>query len=65
MVSYEQWVGIVRDVASRKGADLSDFGTNSDMVSVAAAIWRDRKTEIKQASQSRAKKIADGEVTVR
>lgn len=65
MVDYEQWVGIVRSVAGAKGADLSDFDTNSQLVSVAAAVWRDRKPEIQSASQSRARGIADGEVNVR
>lgn len=64
MVEYSDWVGIVRRVASRKGADLSDFEENSAVVSVAADIWNDRKRELQQASQSRAEEIASAEVNV-
>lgn len=65
MVSYETWVSIVRSTADRKGANLSDFSTNSDLVSVAASVWRDRKGELQAASEGTAKEIAEGEVTVR
>lgn len=64
MVSYETWVGIVRRVASRKGANLSDFETNSAVVSVAADIWNARKEELKGASTSAAEQIANEEVSV-
>lgn len=64
MVAYETWVSIVRSTADRKGANLSDFETNSDLVSVAGAIWRDRKDEIKASSERQAREIADGEVSV-
>ena len=64
MVSYEEWVGIVRETAGRKGADLSDFETNSTVVSVAASIWNDRP-DLKTAPASTAREVAESEVTVR
>lgn len=64
MVAYETWVSIVRSDADRKGANLSDFETNSDLVSVAGAIWRDRKAELKDATEQEARGIADEEITV-
>lgn len=65
MVEYSTWVSIVRDEASRKGADLRQFEENSALVSVAADIWNDRKEELKAASRSEARTVAEGEVTVR
>lgn len=65
MVAYEQFVKTVREEAESQGADLSDFETNSDLVSVAGSIWRDRKGEIRQASPTEARRIASEEVTVR
>lgn len=64
MVAYERWVAIVRSTAARKGANLQDFETNSDLVSVAGAVWRDRKAELVEASETQAEEIADREVSV-
>lgn len=64
MVEYSTWVSIVRTEATEQGADLSDFETNSDLVSVAASIWNDRKQELQNASGSVAENIAAEEVTV-
>ena len=64
MVQYHDWVGIVRSTAERKGADLSKFDSNSDVIAVAADIWNDRKTEISPASRTKAQEIADEEVTI-
>lgn len=64
MVEYETWVSIVRETAGRKGADLSDFETNSMVISVAASIWNDRP-DLKTATKGAARQVADEEVTVR
>lgn len=65
MVTYSEWVGIVRSTAERKGADVSDFETNSAIVSVAADLWRQNKTDLERMGRSAARGFADGEVTVR
>lgn len=65
MVDYPTWVSIVRAEAKAQGADLSQFETNSSVVSVAASVWTDRKAEIKNTGRSEAKRIASSEVSVR
>lgn len=64
MVEYSTWVSAVRAEASAQGADLSDFETNSQVVSVAAGVWNDRKDELKDASGRMAEQIAAEEVSV-
>lgn len=63
MVSYNEWVGIVFDVADSKGAKNS-FEKNASTLSVAAEIWGDRKSEIRPASESTAIAIAEDEISV-
>lgn len=63
MVSYNEWVGIVFDVADSKGAENS-FEKNASTLSVAADIWADRKAEIRPASESTARAIAEDEIAV-
>lgn len=65
MVDYSTWVSTVRTEAASQGADLSDFETNSDLISVAAAVWNDRKAELQAGSGRKAEQIAADEVTVR
>lgn len=65
MVDYSTWVSTVRTEAAEQGADLNDFETNSDVVSVAASIWNDRKDELQQATGREAEQIAGDEVNVR
>lgn len=65
MVDYSTWVSIVRSTSDRKGADLRQFEENSNVVSLAADVWNDRKAELKSASRTAAEEIADSEVTVR
>lgn len=64
MVSYSTWVSIVRSEAGRQGADLSDFETNSDVMSVAGDIWNDQKGLLQEASKNRAEDVARSEVNV-
>lgn len=64
MVEYSTWVSTVRSVAGQKGADVSDFDTNSEVIGIAAQIWNDRKAEIEAMSQSQARKLANQEVSV-
>lgn len=64
MVQYHEFVRLVRREASRQGADLSDFEENSDVISVAADIWNDRKEELQNASEREAAAVAEEEVTV-
>ena len=65
MVDYSQWVSIVRSEAERKGADLTEFEENSAVVSVAAAVWNDRKQELQESSRDEAEAVASAEVNVR
>lgn len=64
MVDYQTWVRIVRQTAGRKGADLSEFETNSEIVRAAASVWND-KPQLKTASVKHAEDVAKKEVTVR
>lgn len=64
MVKYHEFVGLVRQEAKAQGADMSEFESNSEVVSVAASIWNDRKEELKAADRSEAERIASDEVTV-
>ena len=64
MVAYSDWVSVCRSEADRQGADMNDFETNSMVVEVAGAVWRDRKDEIESANRSRAKEIARDEISV-
>lgn len=64
MVDYETWVGVTRSVAAEKGADLRDFETNSQLVSVAAEVWNDRKQDIEAMSEGQARRLARQEVSV-
>lgn len=63
MVSYNEWVGIVFDVADSKGAENS-FEKNASTLSVAAEIWNDRRNEIRPSSESTAIAIAEDEISV-
>lgn len=63
MVEYSTWVSLCRVVASRKGADLSKFELNSDLVSVAAEIWRERD-DLEDATERQARAIAEEEIEV-
>lgn len=62
MVEYSTWVRIVRLAADRKGANLNDFETNSEIVSVAASIWNDEP--VASMTQQEASELADEEVAV-
>lgn len=63
MVSYNEFVGIVFDVAESRGAENS-FEKNASTLSVAADIWNDRKAELRPASESTARSIAEDEISV-
>lgn len=62
MVTYAQWVRICRETAARKGANLSEFETNSAIVSVAADIWNENRAYLNAASESQARDLADEEI---
>lgn len=62
MVAYETWVSIVRLAAERDGANLHDFETNSEIVSVAAELWNEFPVD--DMNQQEASELADSEVTV-
>lgn len=64
MVKYQEFVGIVFEVAQEKGFD-SSFQENASAVQTAAAIWQDRKQQLRSASKSTAKQIAAEEVEVK
>jgi hypothetical protein len=64
MVDYSKWISIVRTEAASQGAELSDFEENSNIVSVGAEIWNDRKQELKNATGREAENIAQEEISV-
>lgn len=62
MVSYQRWTSLVFEVAKEKGAHIDDISDGSNVVAVGAAIWRDRKAELKAASVAEAREIARSEI---
>lgn len=62
MVSYQRWTSIAFDVAKQQGADLGTEQTN--VISVAADVWNDRKSELSTATIAEARSIAENEITV-
>lgn len=64
MVEYETWIGLCFQSARSKGFEAT-FQDNASVVSVGAAVWQDRKQELRSASKSTAREIADDEITVR
>lgn len=67
MVNYTEWFSIVREVAISKGANLEGAGTQSEnqaLAQVAGEIWNDRKAQLESASRSKARSIAEKEISV-
>lgn len=64
MVTYQKWTQVAFNVARRKGMETSQEQSQS-LISVAAEVWRERKSELSAATQSEAERIADEEITVR
>lgn len=60
MVSYQKWTSIVFEQVPE--TVRKDSAT--DIVSVGAEVWRDRKSELNTATVSEAKKIAQQEIEV-
>lgn len=80
MVTYQEWTGIGFEVAKRKGLKSTGPGgqrslsggrqftgdePQAQLVRLLAEIWNDRKEELQAASVSRARTIAEDEITVR
>jgi len=63
MVSYQRWTAIAFDVARSKGMQSSQENSR-DLVSVLAAVWRDRKDELSTATLAEAERIAKEEIHV-
>lgn len=79
MVAYQEWTQIAFNVAKARGFDparpgrqrtlaggrsFSKDNPNAQAVAVFAEIWNERKDEIKSASRSEAREIAQDEVTI-
>lgn len=64
MVEYRQWVSVVFEVSKAKGLNTSKTENNAQVLSVAAEIWQERKNELRNASKSTAKAVADEEVSI-
>lgn len=64
MVSYQKWTQIAFQTARKKGMRTSQEQSQS-LISVAAEVWRDRKSELSAATQAEAQRIANEEITVR
>lgn len=63
MVSYQKWTQIAFDEAKSQGLEPSQE-SSAELVSVAAAIWNDRKDELNTANVSQARAIASQEINV-
>lgn len=62
MVSYQKWTSIAFEVSKEKGAQIEDISDGSNVVSVAADIWRDRREELSTSTVSEAKDVARQEI---
>lgn len=63
MVSYQKWTAIAFEAARSKGMRSSQENSQ-DLVSVLAAVWRERKGELSTATVAEARAIADEEIHV-
>lgn len=63
MVSYQKWTSVAFEVARSKGMQSSQENSQ-DLVSVLAAVWRDRKDELSTATVAEARNIAESEIHV-
>jgi len=59
MVSYQAWVGIVNDVADRRGPSNRTGNYQADLLSAAGTVWSRNKTDIKQATRQQAETMAE------
>lgn len=64
MVSYQAWTSTVFEVAKADGARIEDISDGSNVVSVAAEVWQDRKEELRTATAAEARDIAQQEIRV-
>jgi len=65
MVSYQTWTSVAFEVAEEKGAQIKGSGSvATDLISVAADIWNERKDELSTATRSEARQIALQEISV-
>jgi len=64
MVSYQTWTSLLFEEAKKAGAQYSDISDGAETVEVAAAIWNERKNELKRATTAEARNIARQEITV-
>lgn len=63
MVSYQRWTQMAFEEARSQGIE-SNAETSREVVSVAAAVWRDRKPELSAATIQEARLIAGEEIEV-
>lgn len=63
MVSYQKWTSIAFEIAREQGM-VSTQETNRDLISVASAVWNDRKPELSTATIAEARLIAREEIHV-
>lgn len=63
MVSYQRWTAVAFEVARSKGM-ASSQENSQDLVSVLAAVWRDRKEELSSATVAEARQVARDEIHV-
>lgn len=63
MVSYQKWTAVAFEVARSKGMRSSQQNSQ-DLVSVLAAVWRERKDELSTATVAEAREIARSEIHV-
>lgn len=66
MPKYSTWTSIAFDVAKAKGANISGTPPNgaSDVISLAAEVWREDPDRYKRMSRSEARDVLQREISV-
>lgn len=64
MVSYQAWTSVFFEVAEADGAQIETIEDGAEVVSVAADVWNDRKSELSTATMAEARDVAQQEVVV-
>lgn len=63
MVSYQTWTAVAFEVAKEQGFQTTQEN-NANLISLAAEIWNDRKTELSEATRPEARAVAEREISV-
>jgi len=64
MVEYTEWTSIGHEVYKAKGGEYTGREAAQSVTSVLAEYWRENTAQLRTASRSEAKKIAQREMIV-